>query len=266
MALRNGNDKSNASPAFEAEEPGLATATVTDLPAADTAAAADAGSAAADTPSTPAASTEVVKAAGTAISAAKMVSKNAMYALAHLQDSLDKESLDWNTFPKVVAGLDGFSLTEGNVDLGKVIKVDLLSWSFTWTASPGVDDDDAKALVRYSDDGETISRGDEAGQSIHDYVKRLKEVEGYDKAAVKQYINLYGFMTFARGEDVPDIDRTIVAVQVPPQSKALFDRYNIESGVKIKAGIMQPTNVITMTQEKVVNGQKKYAIVKFSRG
>jgi hypothetical protein len=73
-------------------------------------------------------------------------------------------------------------------------------------------------------------------------------------------------MTFCNGAAVPEADRTIVALQVPPQSRSMFTRYQIQEGFKIRGGVIAASDLVTCTQEKVVNGTKKYANIKFSRG
>jgi hypothetical protein len=53
---------------------------------------------------------------------------------------------------------------------------------------------------------------------------------------------------------------------VPPQSRSMFTRYQIQEGFKIRGGVIAASDLVTCTQEKVVNGTKKYANIKFSRG
>lgn len=181
-------------------------------------------------------------------------------ALADLEGVIDPSSLEWNTFTRIVVGLDGFS-NDQKKDLGKVIKLEVMSWNLRYVASPGVQDKEATEKVRYSLDGKTIQG---TGESIHEYIKLLKEVDGYDKAALKEYLSIIGFLVEADGQEIPAEAREIVSLQVPPQSRALFTRYQIETGVKIAQRVLQPSNLMTCTQVKNEGKTTKFASIKFS--
>lgn len=265
MALRNDNNKPKfeAQDATDIEQDVVAVLEPADAaPPAPPAAPIDAPTA--DTPTPLAPQTSVAPRAGSALSAASGAKRQ--MALAEFQNVFEMEQFEFNTFPRLVVGLDGFTNKEGEIGLGNQIKIKLMSWSPTWTASPGTDDDEAKKLVRYSIDGKTIKGSEEDGQSLQAYCQRLKEVEGYDKAAVKEYLIVIGFLTYANGKPIDEAEQYLVSLQVPPVSKPFFTRYQMEATVKIASGVWQPTDLLTCTQEKQVNGSKKFAQIKFSRG
>lgn len=276
MALRNDSNK----PKFEAQDDSNTGADVAqaaspldkiveeayklgdEIKAENAAAASDAPTV--DTPTPAAPQTSVAPRAGSALSTSSGAKRQ--MALSEFQNVFEMEQFEFNTFPRLVVGLDGFTNKEGEIGLGNQIKIKLMSWSPTWTASPGTDDDEAKKQVRYSIDGKTIKGSDEDGQDLHAYCQRLKEVEGYEKAAVKEYLVIIGFLTYANGKEIDEADQYLVSLQVPPVSKPFFTRYQMEATVKIASGVWQPTDLLTCTQEKQVNGSKKFAQIKFSRG
>jgi hypothetical protein len=188
--------------------------------------------------------------------------KKFVKAMDDKENVFDPASLDFNTFPRVVVGLDGFSIDDGR-DLGKVIQIEVMSFNSRFVAAPGDDSDEAKQHVRYSLDGIHIdSKDDFNGTLISDYIKHLKHL-GYNDADRKEYLSIYGFMTHSDGAEIAEADREIIALQVPPQSRTLFDRHRMTEGVKIARGVVAPTDFLVCTQEKV-NGTKKYAQIKFS--
>lgn len=181
-------------------------------------------------------------------------------ALVDYENVIDPTSVEFNTFRRITVGLDGFE-DDQKVDLGKELRLELMSFNDRWVVSPGTQDKEATDFVRYSADGKTI---DGTGQDINEYLDELIKVEGYKDAAIKRYMSIYGFLTYANGAEIDVIDRSLVAIQVPPQSKAYFDRYRIESGFKIAAGAMEETNMLVLRQEKQQGKDKKFAVIRFS--
>lgn len=189
-------------------------------------------------------------------------------ALIELENQIDPSSVDFDTFRRVTVGLDGFS-DENEVALGKRIKVQVMSYNERYVVSPGVDDDEASKLVKFSLDGVNL---DDGSGTVVDYIKQLKDVDGYENAASKKYLAIYGFLVASAETEnssfveIDPADREIVNVQVPPRSFGKFSRYQIEQGVKISQGVVQPTDLLTLTQGKVKGKTKTYAEITFSRG
>jgi Fe-S-cluster formation regulator IscX/YfhJ len=276
----------NAKPTFEGMDEGTATATavaekptvaVTEMaeqPAAEATTAAAATAAEAAPAAAPeAAAAEAAKTTAVAISNAKAgavtVSKKFVGALSDLENVFDPSTLDFNTFPRVVVGLDGFS--KDDLDLGKKIKLEVMSYNTRYVASPGDDSDEAKKLVRYSLDGKTISSsGDDNGMDIFAYIQEMKTVHGMADAGLKEYLSIFGFLVAAddaegKFNEIDEADREIVELQVPPQSRALFTRYQMTEGVKIQRGVTEATPYVVCTQEKKQgSGTKKFALIHFS--
>ncbi len=206
-------------------------------------------------------STEVAVAPTNALA----VSKKHVGALSTLENVFDPSTLDFNTFPRVTVGLDGFSVDDGR-DLGKQIGIEVMSYNDRWVCAPGDDSDEAKKLVRYSLDGKHIDAPgtDDDGRSCAEYITELKEVHGMSDAGLKKYQAIYGFMTYANDEVIDEVEREIIGLQVPPQSRALFLRHQITHGVKITRGLVADDPMVWCKQEKKAGtGTKKFALIHF---
>lgn len=184
-------------------------------------------------------------------------------ALQGFKDVIDPSSLDFDTFKRVTCGLDGFS-DDQKKEMGKQVKMQLMSWNERYIVTTTVDNDEANALVKYSLDGKSI---DGTGQLVADYIKFLVS-EGYESACSKKYYALYGFLVATSPEgaltEVPAADREIVAVQVAPRSVAQFTAYQLTHGVKVSQGLVKDTDLLLLTQEKKTGKVKAYASIKFS--
>lgn len=252
-----------ATPAAAAAETtvGVVEAEVAATPAATAAAAA-----AIDTASDTAAAAIPAAASTTAIAPvapkalSTVVGKKFAPALSTYSNVFDPSSLAFNTFNRVTVDLGGFNDADKK-ELGNDIVLQLMSFNERYAITPGVQDDDATQHVRYSLDGKTI---DGTGESVLDYLKVLREVEGYTNADVKKYLALYGFLVKQDDTVIDPADRQIVEIQVPPMSVAYFTRFQIETGVKISQGVLQASDLIGIKVEKAQGKTTKYAAIKFS--
>lgn len=250
-------------PAFEGQE-----TTTTATPAAPAAAEAPEVQQVAE-PATVAAANEASPSTAVAAPANTSVAVGGKYqpALAQFEKVIDPSTLDFDTFRRVTVDLEGFN-DDADVLLGKRIKIQVMSFNERFICSPGKQDAESNELVRYSLDGKTI---DETGESCADYIKKLQEVDGYEDAALKKYLNIYGFLVATAETEKADFveiapeDRDIVSIQIPPRSFGKFTRFQIEDGVKVSQGILQPTDVVVLTQNKVKGKTTNYAEVTFSR-
>jgi hypothetical protein len=158
-------------------------------------------------------------------------------------------------------GLDGFS-RDKTKELGKKIAIEVLSWSYLWMVTAGEQNEEANRLIRTSYDGKHLKGGE---GSVEDYVKYLKS-EGYDKAAVKQYAEVYSNLLWSEvGGDVAADEQEIVQVSLSPQSVGQWGRYLLESGLRKAKGI-EDTNVITLEAQRRILGSNKFGIATFTSG
>lgn len=171
------------------------------------------------------------------------------------------ENLGIGVFPRITVGLDGFS-RDKTKEMGKKIAVELLSWSYVWLVTAGEQGDEANKLIRTSYDGKELKGGE---GSVADYVKWLKE-EGYDKAQVKQYAEVYANLIWSEvGGDVAADEQEIVQVSLSPQTVGQWGRFMLESGLRRAKGI-EDSNVITLEASRRIIGANKFGIATFASG
>lgn len=196
---------------------------------------------------------------GTAV-ASPLSAGTVMKSLQNAIPTTDLESLGIGVFPRITVGLDGFSVDKTK-ELGKKIKVEVLSWSYLWLVTTGEQNDEANKALRTSYDGVNLKGGE---GTVADYVKYLKEVEGYEKTTVKQYAELYANLLWSEaGGDVAPEEQQIVQVSLSPQTVGQWGRYMLESGLRRAKGIPD-SNVVVMTGEKKILGPNKFGIATFS--
>jgi hypothetical protein len=196
------------------------------------------------------------KATGTALAAAKStavaVTGKVVTALAEYKDQIPR--LDFGVLPRLV-GSNGNLMDPDKKLLGSKIKLQLVSFNDEFVVSPGDDSDEAKEAVRYSADGKVL---DGTGESVDEYLKQLREVDGYEKAAVKQYCHLVGILLEAE-KDPSNLVNQMVLVSLSPQSRNSFEGHKLQLAVKLRLaqvnGTQAPTglDILTITAEVKTN-------------
>ena len=233
MALRN---PANAAPAFESDEEVVPS----EVQKAETPAAAP-------------------KSPGTAVS--PLTAGTAIKQLQNAIPTSDLESLGIGVFPRITVGLDGFS-RDKTKELGKKIAIEVLSWNYIWMVTAGEQNEESNKLIRTSYDGKNLKGGE---GSVEDYVKYLKS-EGYDKAATKQYAEVYCNLVWSEvGGDVAADEQEIVQVSLSPQTVGQWGRYLLESGLRKAKGI-EDSNVVTLEAQRRIIGSNKFGIATFTSG
>ncbi len=233
MALRN---PANAAPAFESDEE----AVPSEVQKAETPAAAP-------------------KSPGTAVS--PLTAGTAIKQLQNAIPTSDLESLGIGVFPRITVGLDGFS-RDKTKELGKKIAIEVLSWNYIWMVTAGEQNEESNKLIRTSYDGKNLKGGE---GSVEDYVKYLKS-EGYDKAATKQYAEVYCNLVWSEvGGEVKSDEQEIMQVSLSPQTVGQWGRYLLESGLRKAKGI-EDSNVVTLEAQRRIIGSNKFGIATFQTG
>ena len=166
--------------------------------------------------------------------------------------------VEFGTFPRITTDLGGFEMDKEVI--GATIKVELMSWTHRYVVSPGAKDKEANELVRYSNDG--INMSDGTG-TVAAYLQALKEIHGYDKAAVKTYIDLTGMLLAKKGVEIPEDDQVIVQVQLSPQSVKQYNGFRITKGVMEARKGVQTGNILTMAVARGEFSCNKFAYVTF---
>lgn len=209
----------------------------------------------------PSTSTAVIT-APTNRSVAPLSAKTVLRGLQDVISQVDLQSMGFGVFPRVTVGLDGFTVGKEK-ELGKKIQFEVISWNFVWIITPGEQNNsEANKEIRTSYDGVNLN-GHGQG-TIEAYVKHLKEVGGYDKAASKQYVEVYANLLWseAKGDVAPE-DQQIHQISLSPQSVGQWQRYMLEAGMRKMKGI-EDSNVVFATQERKVIGVNKFGVAVFS--
>jgi hypothetical protein len=207
-------------------------------------------------------------AAKAGVSASTAVAKIAAGSLAHaiktenvlakMRDAIP--AVEFGTFPRLIGANGAVCVkTDNSRNLGETVDVQLLSWSETFVVSPGSDKEEAKDFVRYSRDGVTI---DETGEDVNQYLKYLRETEGYKDASKKKYIELIGFLTASQKSGGPTGE--IVQVSLSPQSLLTFQAYMANVAVRVRLGQITAEGVenIRVTAEGKSGNGRNWTILK----
>jgi hypothetical protein len=188
-----------------------------------------------------AATTAIAKAAASAVST--NVAKPFEYVLRSLECALDPVNV--GDLPRLKSGAGNIKDSDG-VNYGTFVALELLSFHDSWTISPGSDDDESKDFVRYSLDGKTI---DGTGESVDDYLQKLKEVDGYEKANKKRYLILAGIINDC--DKAKEKISSIVQCSLAPQSAKTFNNYHMQRSVQVVRGtaVVEGSQQIKITAE-----------------
>lgn len=175
----------------------------------------------------------------------------------------DVQDLGAGAFPKVIADLGGLVIERNGEkkDLAEHIDLVLISYNERFAVTPGVDNAEAKKVVRYSYDGVTIRDED---RSVDEYVKHLKDVLGYDKTKVKKYYEVWGQIASIGGKEVPVEDREIVQLQLSPQSVTRWKAFQVQLGLKVSQGAANHNGVLRVTRLKGDNDGNRYGYMDFA--
>lgn len=249
MALR----KENTAPAFEGEDPDQ----IEDQPQPS------------EAPEPPKTTTKAIapKVANTSV-ASPLSAGTVLKSLQNAIPTDELENLGIGVFPRITVGLDGFSKNK-TIELGTRIKFEVLSWSYVWLVVTGEqNNDEANKAIRTSYDGVNLKGGE---GTVADYVKYLKDVGGYDKASVKQYVEVYANLLEyeeKKGKEMVTVEvgaeeQEICQISLSPQSVGQWGRYMLESGLRRAKGI-EDSNVVVANQEKKVLGANKFGVAIFS--
>ena len=152
------------------------------------------------------------------------------------------------------------SVFVGEADLGSKIRFELISFNHRWTVGTGETDTESKEKFRVSVDGKTLSG---SGDDLHAYLESLK-AEGYSKAKISPYIDLWGFVVWSeKNGDVPVDARELCRVQCSQTSMGAFTAFATTRGLLESKGLAQPIDVIEIHAEKRVSGSNKFTNFSF---
>ena len=244
MASLKDKNTNNTAPAFESEEDGQ---TVETSNVAET------------VTSTETAVTVTAAATGVAVARPKLepafAGQNGYFPL----DVVESLSL---AVPRV-KGEQG-SFFKGQEDLGSKIRFEPISFNKRWAVGTGTDDREANEKFAVSYDGVVLAGAKHGGMKITDYVESLK-AEGYSKANVAEYMDMFCFLTWTeKGGDIPNDQREMVLLQCSPTSKGAWTAFMTTRGLLEARGIAKPLEIVEATAEKRISGNNKYTNFSFS--
>lgn len=269
MALRKPNDQAETTETATAEKPTVNTAAfepMDEAPDADAANDAAAETASETRAVTPVKSQPLVaKPTGGNLSAGTV--------LKGLQNSIpleDLEAMGFGTFPRITAGQQSIMLNKTEKDLGSRVEVEVFSWNYLWLITTGEQNNaEANKLIKSSYDGTNLV----GGGTVDEYLKLLKESEGYNKAGVKQYIEMYVHVLRyweanpKNRADVKEVvvepgDRELHQVSLAPTSVSQWNGYLINTALRKKLG-KEDSNVVTLVINPRERDGNAFGVIKF---
>jgi hypothetical protein len=116
--------------------------------------------------------------------------------------------------------------------------------------------------VAYSTDGKVI---DETGELVTDYVRKLKDDEGYEDAACKHYVELVGILNGSAKDS--EYEGQLVMISLSPQSRKQFEGYRLQRSVQIRMGRIDAeshgSENLKLNAESKKMGSNTFTLVKF---
>lgn len=252
MALKSANP--TATTAFESEDETVTT-TATETMNTDT--SNDAGATTTQSEDTVATTVEVktsalVAGGQRALSTAKSVMK--ANVISGLKDAF---RVEFDSLPAIGASNGAFQLKADDTEIGKVLRLQLVSYQESWVCSPS----DTKAdveLVKYSDDGVT-SRD---GINLLAHLEDLK-AQGYSKAKIGHRNMLVGELLHADVEN--ENIGNLVMIDLPDSGRRSFNTYTLQASYAVAKGRKTADDAailtLTATPDKTKSGEKYTKIV-----
>lgn len=156
------------------------------------------------------------------------------------------------------------SFFKGQEDLGSKLRFEPISFNKRWAVGTGEDDKESAEKFAVSYDGVVLAGAKHGGMKVTDYVESLK-AEGYSKANVAEYMDMFCFLTWTeKGGDIPNDQREMVLLQCSPTSKGAWTAFMTTRGLLEARGIAKPLEIVEATAEKRISGNNKYTNFSFS--
>lgn len=154
------------------------------------------------------------------------------------------------------------SIYKGDKELGKRMHFELISFNHRWTVATGENDSESKEKFRVSLDNKTISG---TGEDLHAYLDALK-AEGYSKARISPYMDLFGFVVWVEGKgEIAVDDRELCRLQCSQTSMGNFVAFSTTRGLLESKGVAKPIDVIEVQAQAQQNkGGDRYTNFLFS--
>ena len=181
------------------------------------------------------------------------------YSNPDVQELVD--SAQYGDFPSIVASQGSFQTAQDKLDVGNIIEFRAIQAKHKLVCSPNSQDDEAKEYFAAAYVGETTLDGRTIEQCVED-----AKAAGYDKADVKEYVDLYGYVE-ANSSDKNDISGEFVVLQLSPMSVVQWNKFSKRLRMEAAFGKLTVTEppIIRATATVATNAQKKtYSHYSFS--
>ena len=149
------------------------------------------------------------------------------------------EPYDFGALPRITSEQGALLCDKEN--LGNQIEITVLSYNDAFTVAPN-DKDAPGELCRYSYDGVTLNDG--SGISVDEHVAELRGL-GYKKAGATHRYEIIALLDDAV-EDHDEIG-SVVQLSLSNQSAKQFDRYKLNSAVRIRKGELTEEDAAKVT-------------------
>lgn len=164
----------------------------------------------------------------------------------------DAFRVEFDSLPAIGASQGTFSLKADDTDLGSEVKIQLMSYQSSYTATPN----DTKAdveLVKYSDDGITSKDG----VNLLKHIEDLKS-QGYSKAKIAHRVVLVGELLESK---IPcDNVGELIMVDLPDSGRRAFNTYTLQASYAVAKGrkSVEDASILTLkaVPEKTRTGEK----------
>lgn len=201
------------------------------------------------TMNTPTQTTEVAVARTSALANPSATSVMSANVISGLKDAF---RVEFDSLPAIGASQGTFNLKSDDTDLGSEIKLQLMSYQSSYTASPN----DTKAdveLVKYSDDGITSK----CGVNLMAHVEDLK-AQGYTKAKIAHRVILVGELLESK---IPcDNVGELVMIDLPDSGRRAFNTFTLQASYAVAKGRKSVEDasilILKAVPEKTKNGEK----------
>lgn len=167
--------------------------------------------------------------------------------------------VEFDSLPRIAAAQGAFALKEGDVGLGAEITMQLLSYQYTWCASPGDTDADIE-FVKYGDNATTAADG----TNFAEHVASLKE-QGFDKAKLQHRVTLVGELLTAGGKAgaADGVINNLVQIDLPDSGRKSFGSHMLQASFAVGKGRKSVEQVqnIKLSAVAVKDGNKAFTKV-----
>lgn len=168
--------------------------------------------------------------------------------LDSLEGNIPPGELTFGSIPRYTAS-NGQVMDGDKKPVGAWIQIEPVSWNYTYMMATGSNDEEAKEYLKFSYDGEMCTDGSMTLQQA------LQEAQaaGYDKAAIKRYIELFGIVLSAEKlpDDSPAMGK-LAMLSLSPESVKAWNGFKVQAAVQIKMGRMNPEDMRVVTANVVV--------------